>query len=70
MFGIPFEKVQQVLTKAYSPHDLRSVCIFSKSEFNTCTAKNGSMYPFLTSNELVADMYQALVVNGHYTKYE
>ena len=42
---------------------------FNKSEFNT--AKMAQFYPVvLTWSEFIFDMHKALMVNGHYTKYE
>ena len=32
--------------------------------------RNGSMYTVLTWSEFRPNMYQAFMVNGHYTKYE
>ena len=52
------------MTKAYSPHDFRSVWISNKSKFNT--TKNGSIYPVLTWSEFRPDMHQAFMVNGQY----
>ena len=56
---------KQALTKVYSPHDLRSVGISNKSEFNS--AKMGPIYPVLTWDEFRPDMHQAFMVDGYYT---
>ena len=57
----------QALTNIFL-HDLRSVGIYNKSEFNTI--KMAQPYPVLTWKEFRSDMHQAFMVNGHYTKYE
>ena len=51
-------RCQQALTIVYYPHDLRSVGMCNKSEFNTVKIAQFSLF------------YMAFMVNGHYTKYE
>ena len=60
-------KTKQALTKVYSPHDLRSVGMSNKSEFNTAKM---SQFNILRWSEFRPDLYQAFMVNDHYTTYE
>ena len=57
--------LKQALTKAYSPHDLRSVGISNKSEFNTAKMAQCTI---LTWSEFRPDMHKAFMVNDHHTK--
>ena len=61
-------QLKQALTKAYSLYDFGG-------QWGLVTKVNlilqkCSMYPVLTWSEFRADMHQAFMVNGHYTKYE